>query len=90
MCTSFILDEAYITNVAVFPEYRKMGVGTALLNKVFALKDELNLSFVSLEVRQSNLSAIRLYEKLGFKTEGTRKNFYTNPLENALIMTKRF
>ena len=67
-----------------------MGVGTALLNKVFSLKDELSLSFISLEVRESNLSAIHLYEKMGFETEGLRKNFYTNPSENALIMTKRF
>ena len=87
---SCVVDEGYITNVAVFPEFRCMGVGTALLNKVFSLKDELSLSFISLEVRESNLSAIHLYEKMGFETEGLRKNFYTNPSENALIMTKRF
>lgn len=87
---SCILDEGYITNVAVFPEYKNKGVGTALLNRVISLKDELPLSFISLEVRESNATAIRLYEKFGFKTEGFRRNFYTNPLENALIMTKRF
>ncbi len=87
---SCILDEGYITNVAVLPNYRKKGVGTALLKKVFGLARELSLSFVSLEVRESNNSAISLYEKLGFKEEGRRKNFYREPLENAIIMTKRF
>lgn len=87
---SCILDEGYITNIAVFPEFRQKGVGTALLNRVFSLASDLNLSFVSLEVRVSNLTAISLYEKLGFKTVGRRKNFYDNPKEDALIMTKRF
>ena len=87
---SCILDEGYITNVAVFPEHRKKGVGTALLNRVFSLASDLALSFVSLEVRESNSNAISLYENLGFKTEGKRKNFYDNPKEDALIMTKRF
>ena len=87
---SCILDEGYITNIAVFPEYRNQGVGTALLNRVFSLASDSGLSFVSLEVRVSNLNAISLYEKLGFKTEGRRKNFYDKPKEDALIMTKRF
>ncbi len=87
---SCVLDEGYITNIAVFPEFRKKGVGTALLNRVFSLALDIGLSFVSLEVRVSNKNAISLYEKLGFKTEGKRKNFYDNPKEDALIMTKRF
>lgn len=87
---SCILDEGYITNVAVFPEHRKKGVGTALLNRVFSLSSDLKLAFVSLEVRVSNLNAISLYEKSGFKLEGRRKNFYDNPKEDALILTKRF
>lgn len=87
---SCILDEGYITNIAVFPQYRKMGIGTALIKRVFKLAEELSLSFVSLEVRESNQSAISLYNCLGFKKEGERKGFYTNPTENALILTKRF
>ena len=51
---------------------------------------EKSLSFVSLEVRVSNSEAVSLYEKLGFVTEGRRKDFYRNPREDALIMTKRF
>jgi len=87
---SCIIDEGYITNVAVFPQYRRLGVGSALLNRIFSLASDEGLSFVSLEVRESNQEAISLYEKFGFKTEGKRKNFYSNPREDALIMTKRF
>ena len=87
---SCILDEGYITNIAVFPDSRKQGVGTALINKLFDLAEDLSLSFISLEVRESNISAISLYEKMGFIKVGTRKNFYRDPIENASIMTKRF
>ena len=85
-----VIDEGYITNIAVFPRFRRRGVAKALLNKVFEFAKEKGLSFVSLEVRPSNTEAISLYEKTGFKEEGRRKNFYRLPLEDALIMTKRF
>ncbi len=87
---SAIIDEGYITNIAVFPEYRNMGVGSALIEHLFRFADEKALAFISLEVRKSNKGAISLYEKFGFKTEGKRKNFYTAPQEDAHIMTKRF
>lgn len=85
-----ILDEGYITNIAVLPEYRNRGVATALLTKVTEFATNEGLSFISLEVRKSNQKAITLYEKFGFTLEGCRKNFYDNPKEDALIMTKRF
>ena len=87
---SAILDEGYITNVAVFPKARQQGVASLLLETLFDFAKEKGLSFISLEVRESNMSAISLYRKFGFKTEGKRKNFYSHPQENALIMTKRF
>ncbi len=87
---SCILDEGYITNVAVFPEHRRRGVGKALLERVFSHAGDTGLSFVSLEVRESNIPAISLYESLGFKREGKRKRFYRAPEEDALILTKRF
>lgn len=87
---SHIIDEGYITNVAVLPEYRRRGVGRALLERVFSLARDEGLSFVSLEVRVSNAGAIALYEGLGFKEEGRRRDFYREPKEDALIMTKRF
>ncbi len=85
-----VLDEGYITNVAVFPELRKRGVASALLTYTENYARRKGLSFITLEVRISNTSAIKLYEKHGFKKEGQRKNFYINPTEDALILTKRF
>lgn len=82
-----VLGEVYITNVAVFPEYRKMGVATALIDALVSSACAENSDFVTLEVRKSNNSAITLYEKTGFKTVGERKNFYENPTEDALLMT---
>lgn len=87
---SAVLDEGYITNVAVSQNERRKGIGTALLNRVFSFARDNNLSFVSLEVRVSNQNAISLYTALGFKEEGKRKNFYDKPKEDALILTKRF
>ena len=87
---STVLDEGYITNVAVSQSDRKKGIGTALLNRVFSFARDNNLSFVSLEVRESNREAISLYTALGFKQEGKRKDFYDKPKEDALILTKRF
>ena len=87
---SCIIDEGYIFNIAVFPEHRNKGIATALLERVFSLAKDEQLAFVSLEVRVSNTSAINLYEKTGFIEEGRRPNFYDNPKEDALIMTKRF
>ena len=87
---SAILDEGYITNIAVTETHRQKGIGTALLERVFRLAKDKKLSFVSLKVRQSNQNAIRLYSALGFGQEGLRKGFYTDPTEDALIFTKRF
>lgn len=87
---SAVCGEGYITNVAVFPEFRRMGIASLLLNRVFRFAEESNLEFVSLEVRESNLPAISLYEKYKFNREGLRRNFYRAPNENAIIMTRRF
>lgn len=85
-----VADECYITNIAVFPDYRRRGVATALLNKAISYCKSANLSFISLEVRASNNAAIDLYVKNGFIKEGERRNFYRFPKENAFIMTRRF
>ena len=82
-----ILNEGYITNVAVTKTHRRKGVAKALMEKVLDFGKDLE--FITLEVRESNLAAQSLYEKMGFKKEGERKNFYQNPKENAYIMTKR-
>lgn len=82
-----ICDEVYITNVAVFPENRGRGYGKMLVSRLILQSQLENANFVTLEVRESNEKAIRLYESCGFKKVGVRKNFYSKPTENALIYT---
>ena len=89
MGVSKIAGEGYVTNIAVLPEFRRKGIGKAILK--FVINDcKDSLEFLSLEVHVSNNAAISLYEKLDFRRVGLRKRFYTNPLEDALIMTKNF
>lgn len=83
-----ICDEAYIANVAVSPDYRRLGLGERLLERAEKGATERNCTFISLEVRTSNVPAIALYRKRGYNIAGERKNFYSNPAENGLIMTK--
>lgn len=90
MGISEIAGEGYVTNVAVLKQYRNRGIGSKLLQYVVKQAKDNSCEFVSLEVRESNSAAISLYEKTGFVREGLRKNFYDNPKENAIIMTKRF
>lgn len=85
-----ILDEGYITNVAVLPEYRREKVASALLRVFFDFAKAHDLWFISLEVRPSNGAAIALYDQFGFKEAGRRKNYYEDPKEDALIMTRYF
>ena len=84
-----ILDEGYIDNVAVRPEYRRQGVADRLLD-VFCRFGQARLAFLTLEVRPSNTAAVALYEKHGFAEAGRRKNYYENPTEDALLLTKEF
>ena len=83
-----ICGEAYITNVAVFPEYRRLGIGETLIDAATSGAETRNCDFISLEVRISNIPAIELYKKEGYNIVGQRKNFYSNPTEDAYIMTK--
>ncbi len=83
-----ICGEAYITNVAVLPEYRRLGIGEALIAAATEGAKTRDCDFISLEVRISNTPAIELYKKQGYNIVGERKNFYSNPTENAYIMTK--
>ena len=82
-----VLDEADINTVAVLPSFRRKGIADMLLSEIFSLCDEINT--FHLEVRESNIPAISLYKKNGFETDGMRKNFYSSPSENAILMTKR-
>ncbi|MBP3210334.1 MAG: ribosomal protein S18-alanine N-acetyltransferase [Oscillospiraceae bacterium] len=85
-----ILDEGYITNVAVFEQARRQGIADRLLAALDDFAAASALSFISLEVRQSNTPALSLYAKNGYRKTGEIPNYYTNPKENALIMTKYY
>ena len=86
----FVLDEGYISNVAVSPECRRQGIGDALIAEMDSRAKRRALSFATLEVRESNYAAIALYGSRGFRGEGRRKNYYDHPKEDAIIMTKEF
>lgn len=85
-----ISPEGYVTNLAVTASARGKGLGTELAEQLDEFGKKENLEFISLEVRQSNTAAFSLYKKCGFKEVGKRKNFYTKPTEDAIIMTKEF
>lgn len=82
-----VLDEGYITNVAVSPACRRQGIGRALIAELTERAKRAGLAFVTLEARASNAPAITLYEGAGFRRVGVRKNFYTAPAEDAVLMT---
>ena len=84
----YVLDEGYISNVAVAPEARRKGVGNALIAELLKRAEAMALAFVTLEVRPSNAAAIALYAGFGFEPVGRRKNYYDKPSEDALLMTK--
>ena len=79
-------EEADITNVAVHPSWRGKGVGRLLLSSLMEKGREQGIRRFTLEVRKSNACALHLYESLGFRTVGIRKNFYSFPTEDACIM----
>ena len=85
-----VLDEGYITNVAVRPDYRRQGIAGELLSVFRRFAEGNHLAFLTLEVRDSNASARALYAKHGFTEVGVRKNYYDHPKENAIIMTLEF
>lgn len=83
----YIAGEAEINNICVLPEFRRQGIARAMFDEIFKVLSEAE-SWV-LEVRESNSAAIALYESLGFEKAGVRRNFYDDPCENAVIMTKQ-
>lgn len=87
ICGYFAGDEADITSVAVDENYRRLGIGSKLIQEFLKNLPEY-ISDIFLEVRESNSPAIGLYEKYGFEKISIRKNFYSNPDENAVVMRK--
>jgi [ribosomal protein S18]-alanine N-acetyltransferase len=88
--TWLILDEAHITNIAVLPTYRGRGLGEKLLRYMMNFSKSRNVVTMTLEVRVSNFVAQSLYEKLGFKKGGIRKNYYSDNGEDAIVMWVNF
>lgn len=88
VCLRIMLDMTHVMNIAVLPGFRRKGIGSALLDEaVRALKHiRPDLESFTLEVRESNTAAMRLYEKSGFVRTGDRPRYYQNPEENAIIM----
>ena len=82
----FVPPEANIVNIATHPDFRRRGLGRALLHALLTVAKERGCEQVALEVRASNEAAIRMYEEAGFSTAGRRRGFYRDPREDALVM----
>jgi ribosomal-protein-alanine N-acetyltransferase len=81
-----VLDELHINNLAVLPEFRREGIASALLTRVLHEGANLGARRATLEVRRSNDPAKLLYERFGFSVAGVRQGYYSNPIEDALIL----
>jgi [ribosomal protein S18]-alanine N-acetyltransferase len=81
-----VFDEVHINNLAIRPAWRGQGLGTRLLRRVLTEARRLGARRATLEVRASNLGARRLYERFGFVIAATRPGYYSNPVEDALIL----
>jgi len=88
VCLRTIVDVTHLLNIAVHPSFRRKGIGTMLLGSAIEeLKGSVNRDhFLTLEVRESNIPAIRLYKKFGFEVIGRRKGYYHSPKEDAILM----
>ena len=87
---SVILDELQVANVAVSCRFRRRHIGLLLIENLKKTGTECNCAAAYLEARQSNVPAVKLYEKCGFVVAGERKNFYSSPTENAVLMNYTF
>jgi [ribosomal protein S18]-alanine N-acetyltransferase len=79
-------EEAQINNIAVHPDFRRLGIGEQVLRQVIQQLRSSGAVMVTLEVRPSNVGAQTLYRKLGFRMVGIRKGYYTNPPEDAFVL----
>jgi ribosomal-protein-alanine N-acetyltransferase len=88
LIVSRYVDAWHVMNVAVDPDHRGRGIATMLIERLFELTAEDVRRGYTLEVRVSNVTAIELYERLGFQARGVRRGYYTDNREDALIMWK--
>lgn len=85
-----VMDETDMMNIAVHPDYRRKGIAEALIDTLVSDLVQKGSHCLTLEVRASNEAAKALYEKLGFRHVGTRKNYYRHPREDGLILRKEW
>ena len=83
-----VIDEAHITNIAVHPSYRRRGIGRAILKALIDIAEDNYITSLTLEVRESNIAAQKLYAAFDFKVVGRRERYYADNQEDALLMTK--
>ena len=88
MVSAGVLDEGDVTNVAVRRDRQREGIGNFLMESMIRLAEERGITMIHLEVRAGNETAIRLYERQGFVRDGLRKGYYTDPTEDAVLMTR--
>ena len=88
-CLRLLAGEGEIQRIAVLPEYRRLGIGRKMMEAMVNDAMANQVHAISLEVRESNFAARRLYESFGFAAEAVRRGYYHNPLEDALIMWRR-
>ena len=88
ICIRSFLDATHVMDIAVMSEYRHEGIGTLLLFEALReIRDARpDAEHITLEVRESNIAAIKLYEKSGFRVTGRRMNYYSKPDEDGVIM----
>ncbi|MEA4831815.1 Ribosomal-protein-alanine acetyltransferase [bioreactor metagenome] len=84
-----VAGEGQINNIAVLPQFRRKGVGNALLTELCGAARRAELDVMFLEVRRSNFAAMSLYEKHGFVRIGERRGFYTAPVEDAILLKRQ-
>ena len=85
-----VLDEGQITNIATHPDYRRRGLAKQIMDAIDSFSVENEIVYLSLEVREQNFAARSLYLSCGWREAGIRKNFYSKPLDNAVVMIKEF
>jgi len=83
-----VADEIHINNLAVLPAVRGRGLGSQLLAAVLAEAARMGAPRATLEVRRSNIAALGLYAKAGFHEAGVRRDYYTQPVEDALVLSR--
>ena len=89
ICIFHIFDDGDLLNIAVHPSFRRQGIAQMLMDKMYETLAEKGVNRITLEVRASNVSAQELYKKNGFKPIAIRKNYYSEPNEDGIVMEKR-